>query len=147
MSVDQSNSSYSIIQENHQHLEQTQDTTEPTKTVYDQDDFDFEAVVDPFKSSNKMMMGDDSPPLPRKTGGIDYDNMDFDAIADPFASSGNKMMQNSPPSNSEPAPIENYSADQSSAIDASSEPIEQKQEIEQSKTVFDQDDFDFDAVA
>ena len=75
---------------------------------FDNEDFDFEAVADPFKSSKKMMM--DSPPLPRKnnTAGIDYDNLDFDAIADPFASSKN-MMSSSPPENEPVFPVKESS--------------------------------------
>ena len=78
---------------------------EKMSTVYEQDDFDFEAIADPFKSSNKMMA--DSPPLPRRNADIDYDDIDFDAIENPFAS-GNKMMQNTPPDEA-PAPITNFS--------------------------------------
>ena len=78
---------------------------EKMSTVYEQDDFDFEAIADPFKSSNKMMA--DSPPLPRRNADIDYDDIDFDAIENPFAS-GNKMMQNTPPDEA-PAPITKFS--------------------------------------
>ena len=70
-------------------------------SVYD-DDFDFTAIADPFKSSNKMMA--ESPPLPRRNVEINYDDIDYDAIENPFASS-KKMMMDSPP-NSE-APIAN----------------------------------------
>ncbi len=60
-------------------------------TIYDQDDFDFESVADPFKSSKKMM--NESPPLPRRNaGGIDYENIDFDAIENPFASTKKMAM-------------------------------------------------------
>ena len=104
-------------------------------SAYDNDDdFDFEAVADPFKSSNKMMM--DSPPLPRKNNaGVDYDNIDFDAIENPFASSKN-LMQDSPPGGS-PAPIESYNPGSLDALeeDSSGQASDQLPEMNGSATI------------